>query len=122
MLELGQGISPDVRVLERSRDGSVRLLRKLHVGSGIPSGWFVDAGIARMREDLVDASAGHHVAAQEHSHGIHADEDGSVMTMAYSSFQPTKKTAVEITASTSSRNCMNLSTALAFESQVAFST
>ncbi len=64
-LQLSQGISPDVRELDRARNGTIHLLGELDVRPGILDEPLVDQRIARVRQDLVDASPGHDVAAEE---------------------------------------------------------
>ena len=65
VLQLCQSISPDVRQIDRPWDGTVHFLGELDVRAGVRDHRFVDPGIVRMWQDLIDASSGHDVAAEE---------------------------------------------------------
>jgi hypothetical protein len=69
--QLVQGVAPDVPGSHRTRDGPVALLRQTHIVHGVLHPRLVDGGIARVRQDLVDPPAGHHVAADEQSELVH---------------------------------------------------
>jgi hypothetical protein len=64
-IEFCQRIAPDVIELHRGRDRAVDTLGAFHVGAGVTDVWFVQRGIGRMRQDLIDSAARHHVAAEE---------------------------------------------------------
>ena len=69
--DLLQRVAPDVGVVHRPCDGAVGALGDLHVAERGAHVGFVEVRLARVREDLIDAAAGHHVAAQEQRHGVH---------------------------------------------------
>jgi hypothetical protein len=66
-IEFRQRIAPDVIEIDRPRDRAVDTLGTFHVGAGVTDVWFVQRGIGRMRQDLIDPAASHHVAAEEKS-------------------------------------------------------
>ncbi len=64
-LELVERIAPDVREVHRTDDGTVGALGELHVPRCAGYRGLIQPGVARVRQHLSDAPAGHHVAAEE---------------------------------------------------------
>jgi len=64
-LQLRQCIAPRVVESHGPLDRAIPALGQPDVVARIPNIGFVQPWIARMRQDLVDAAPGHHVAAQE---------------------------------------------------------
>lgn len=53
-----EGIAPDKAEIDRSGDGAAAALGEAHIVQGVPWTAFMEGGIARMRQDLVDSARG----------------------------------------------------------------
>jgi hypothetical protein len=70
--QFGQGIAPHIAEVHRARQRAAGGLGQLQVGRGVADIGFVQLRVAGVGQDLIDAPAGHHVAAQkqcERGHG-----------------------------------------------------
>jgi hypothetical protein len=65
-----QCIAPDIFEVDRPGDGPVGFFRDLHVAERVFHVAFVDLRVARVRQHLVDPTAGHHVTCQEQRDGL----------------------------------------------------
>jgi hypothetical protein len=61
--------APHVGEVHRARHPAVALLGQAHVVAGVVHPGFVQARVAGMRQDLVDAARRHHVAGEEQAQG-----------------------------------------------------
>jgi hypothetical protein len=68
-VELGERIAPDVGEVDRPLDRSGDVLGDFHVAERRAHVGLVEVGLPRVRKDLVDAAAGHDVAAQKQRDG-----------------------------------------------------
>jgi hypothetical protein len=54
----------------RPRDWTAAPLRELHVASGVLHKRFMDAGVAGIMQNLIDAPPGHNIAAEKQPDGM----------------------------------------------------
>lgn len=58
-------VTPNVVAAHRPLDRAVRILSKIDIFARVANAWFVQARIHRVRQRLVDAAPGHHIAAEK---------------------------------------------------------
>ena len=68
LFELRQQITPDIIETYRSRDRPVRFLGKIDIFARVANARLVQNRLRRMRQCLIDATAGHDVAAEKQTH------------------------------------------------------
>ena len=64
------GVSPWPGPIDRLGDRSVRLHRQIDIGTSIVDHALVQHRFSRVRQNLVDSTAEHHVAAEEQNHSV----------------------------------------------------